>query len=273
MHHPSRLSFQDPAWTWTLRSMAVAFGIAVLLAVIPGASRGLFIPLNDALVFPNSEAFWSGITLYADTWLTLALILPVVLLKPRIAPLLFYAALLATLMTHSLKPLLDMPRPPAVLDSEQFHLIGSSISSKSFPSGHTVSAFVFAGLMIMAFARRPVVLVLSLVFAALMGLSRIAVGIHWPVDVAAGAFIGLLAVLLADALIKKYPKIARGRGWQPVAVVITAACGLSAPWASLGYPQGSWAAISVFILAVVCIFILLFWYFSRTKLNQDGQHP
>lgn len=244
----------------------------LLLAIVPGGKEPLFISLNSALVFSGSEPFWSGITLFADTWLTLGLMLPVLLLKPRMAGVLFFAALMATLITHSIKPLLDLPRPPAVLPENSFNLIGSSISSKSFPSGHTVSAFVFAGLLLYAFGLRGWLAALVIGFAAIMGLSRLAVGVHWPADLVAGAMIGLTSVLMTVWLIKRYPKLTSGRAWQPIGVLITGGCAFSAPWASLGYPEGAWAAWFVFVLASVCLLAIIFWYFTRTNPIKYGQY-
>lgn len=60
--------------------------------------------------------------------------------------------------------------------------------SFSFPSGHTSSSFAAAYAICRGFRRGWAVYVL----AALIGLSRIYVGVHYPTDVLAGALVGTL---------------------------------------------------------------------------------
>jgi undecaprenyl-diphosphatase len=72
--------------------------------------------------------------------------------------------------------------------------------SSSFPSGHSASAFAFATGTAKA---QPMLSVPLLVLAALVGYSRVHVGVHYPADVLAGAFIGISAAELADYLLDR----------------------------------------------------------------------
>lgn len=75
----------------------------------------------------------------------------------------------------------------------------------SFPSGHTCGAFAFGGAVLFSVAARwKKVLALSL--AALMGFSRLYVGVHYPSDVLVGLMIGLLAGYLAWNLAERMEK-------------------------------------------------------------------
>ena len=70
-------------------------------------------------------------------------------------------------------------------------------SGFSFPSGHSQSSF-FLGIMIAYTIFRSVdyrkrfLLVIPLVWALLVSLSRVIIGVHYPEDVAAGAAIGIV---------------------------------------------------------------------------------
>lgn len=58
----------------------------------------------------------------------------------------------------------------------------------SFPSGHTLHAVAFAALLAVWY---PLLTPLLALFATLVALSRVALGVHYPSDVLAGALIGL----------------------------------------------------------------------------------
>lgn len=61
-------------------------------------------------------------------------------------------------------------------------------SASSFPSGHTTTAFALATVAAAAYPRYSGCFY---AIAGLVGLSRIAVGMHWSSDVAAGAVFGI----------------------------------------------------------------------------------
>ncbi len=65
----------------------------------------------------------------------------------------------------------------------------------SFPSGHTSAAFAAATAFFHTMPRRQGIAALAL--AAVMGLSRLYVGVHFPSDVLCGALMGILCGTLA----------------------------------------------------------------------------
>ena len=84
-------------------------------------------------------------------------------------------------------------------------------TSLSFPSGHTSSAFTFAMALTMVLKKKGAAIA-SFIFAFLMGISRIYVGVHYPTDVIMGAFVGIIYAVIGYAIFSKlyeivYPKI------------------------------------------------------------------
>jgi len=74
-------------------------------------------------------------------------------------------------------------------------------SGFSFPSGHSQTSF-FLGTIIafvvykLSRAKNKYLFVIPFIWAVLVALSRVVIGIHYPIDVTAGALIGMTAALL-----------------------------------------------------------------------------
>ena len=79
-------------------------------------------------------------------------------------------------------------------------------SSAAFPSGHTTTSFAGAT-MLAAFVPRAWPLLYLL--AAAIGFSRIYVGVHWPLDVLAGAVLGTLLALAALTSLRRLGRLPR----------------------------------------------------------------
>jgi hypothetical protein len=74
----------------------------------------------------------------------------------------------------------------------------------SFPSGHSATAFMMAGIMCLVY-RNWGLRALLLALASLVALSRVAVGAHWPIDVVGGAGLGWLAAGAGHLIAKWSP--------------------------------------------------------------------
>ncbi len=98
------------------------------------------------------------------------------------------ATLGATAVTQLLKRGLSRARPDVSIVG--FEPLAANPDRFSFPSGHTAAAFAVAA----AFAGEPASLgPLALLLAVGIGLSRMYLGAHYPLDVGAGALLGVLA--------------------------------------------------------------------------------
>lgn len=103
-------------------------------------------------------------------------------------------------VNFTIKPLVSRPRPWLVI--ENFVNLVEEHDPNSFPSGHTNAAFAFALAVCMSAPRRWMK-VTAVCMAAVMGLSRLYVGVHFPSDVLAGAVIGSLCGLAGAWVVKK----------------------------------------------------------------------
>lgn len=106
---------------------------------------------------------------------------------PRYALRLAAAASLAVIFSQILKRLCRRPRPCVGL--EGFIPLAEAPDAFSFPSGHTSAAFAVAvALLGEGSALGPTLLFL----AGGIGLSRVYLGAHYPLDVLAGSVVGIL---------------------------------------------------------------------------------
>jgi hypothetical protein len=103
------------------------------------------------------------------------------------------------MLTDSLKHFCNAARPPAVF-GDWVAVPGAVLKLHSFPSGHTVTAFLLAACFSIGAPRSVRFSVYALAVA--VGLSRVWLGVHWPMDVIAGAGIAGLSVCLAIQTMK-----------------------------------------------------------------------
>ncbi len=162
--------------------------------------NGLGIDWLDALfVAASAREFGVGIAvlfaLWQLIWLKRAAVRPVLQAT--------FAAILADNFGHLvLKPFFARIRPHlAVKDDVVRHFAEAAATGPSLPSLHAATSFAFAVGLGLALPRT---LRLVLPVAILISISRIAVGVHWPSDVLAGAIYGALVALVIHLLFQRW---------------------------------------------------------------------
>jgi glycosyltransferase involved in cell wall biosynthesis/membrane-associated phospholipid phosphatase len=152
----------------------------------------------------SNQGVWSAITFLGDGAVALALALLAARRLPRLVWAAVIAALLATAWVHGGKHAYDERRPLATLEKSEVKVIGPELRYSSFPSGHTATVFTVAGVCILGLRLGIGASLAFLGIATLVGVSRMVVGAHWPLDVLAGAFGGWVAAVLGVALAERW---------------------------------------------------------------------
>lgn len=133
-------------------------------------------------------------------WIVLGAVAAVALRRPVILLLVVVVDVVADVSASGLKEVVGRPRP-----DEAHRLVDAS--GFSFPSGHAATSFACALVLAVAIPRLAA---LFLALAAAIAFSRLYLGVHYPLDVAGGAALGLA---VATALLL----LARGRRGSPAA--------------------------------------------------------
>lgn len=237
-------------------------------------NQSLFLWLNQTCV-ALPDWLWSSLTITGHTSVIFALFGLFLLPKfkrPDIITGLFVAAILGGMVSTVVKESLQIMRPPAVLAPEQFHLIGHKLDLVSFPSGHTLTAFGVATLLIWGLKLRGWRLACVLALACLIGLSRIAVGAHWPLDVLGGAVLGSLCGFSGWQVAKWLHQ----RRWTQTVIYSSCQAGIillvsaSLFATQTGYPNAAiWQMVTATLGIVVSLYSLLL-LLKSAKLSLKG---
>jgi undecaprenyl-diphosphatase len=189
---------------WLVGSLAV-FGVCAALVVdgkVGEAERTLFDTINglpDWLNQPMTDVQYLGVLVVPLVAAAIALAFR----RWRLAAALALVAPLKVVVERVPKMLVDRQRPGTTISDATLRSVPSA--GKSFTSGHAIIAFAIAVLVAMVLPRRwrPV----AILVAALVGVARIYLGAHAPLDVVGGAAIGVGLAVGLDLIFG----VARGR--------------------------------------------------------------
>lgn len=236
-------------WQWAPPLVAFCLGLVIWLG---GYNLALFKQINS-LHLITGETLWASLSVLADALIAMVLLLPLAGRRPDMLWAVIIASLLTTLWVHGLKPVLHIPRPAGVLSTDMIHIIGPILRNGSFPSGHTATAFMIAGVCGLL-SRNRLILIVLLTLATLAGISRIAVGAHWPLDVAAGAFGGWLAAVFGIRLARRWPGGEGIVGQRIIAAILVAGAVALFTVHDTHFSQGWWLqriiGLSCLVLAI-----------------------
>lgn len=166
-------------------------------------NKDLFFAING-FAYNFEDKLWAVLTNLSDGLITFVLLLPFIYKKPQYIWSVLLAAILFTIFGQTAKHVLQIPRPPQVLAPNEVHLIGPDWGANAFPSGHASMIFNLAGVFALTTAKKWFRIVL-IAAASVIALTRVAVGVHWPLDVVAGAALGWITIWLGLKLAQRTP--------------------------------------------------------------------
>lgn len=228
--------WQEGAGRTTTVAVCLGAALTALLWWALGGYHAQFLTLNR-LLSPVPADVVALVTYAGDSLVGLSVLLLFARRAPHLLWLGTLSAIVAAILSRALKALVASARPPAVLPHDAFRLVGPPYLSQGFPSGHATTAFTVAAVLGWGLpdrGRRWLLFAL----AAAIAVSRIAAGVHWPLDVLAGAAVGSGSVLLAAPLARRW-RWGLTAPVQLALVAILAACAASLWVIAIPYPQAA----------------------------------
>ncbi|HYF22878.1 MAG TPA: phosphatase PAP2 family protein [Caulobacteraceae bacterium] len=119
------------------------------------------------------------------------------------------AMALATLLKGRVKKAVSRTRPHVLMEQGRYQTMAGGPDEgpwNSFPSGHTAGSVAVARALSRVYPRAGVAAAPA---AAAIALVQVPRGAHYPLDVAGGLAVGLLAEALTDAAVRAAKRIAR----------------------------------------------------------------
>ncbi len=193
--------------------------------ILFAADRAVFVFINQTLANPFFDFVMPAVTDWNKSWIGLSLFAGGWLLlmwkggrKGRILGLLLIPLIVMSdqLSSSLLKMLVHRPRPchlvNGILPVGSVRLLVPCGGGYSFPSSHAVNNFAFAAFLAFYYRRWQWLL---FTYAAVMALSRVIVGVHYPSDILAGSLIGFLCAYVViglwESLARQFPVLALPR--------------------------------------------------------------
>lgn len=178
--------------------------------MFPTLDTTVFLAINHLYHPPLLTYFmiaFDYLTYTGLAWLTFCLLL-IIFAKPKVKKLAKWGLLVVIFTTFIegglLKNIIHRPRPFNTLPNVVVY--GPRPSDLSFPSGQATNAFAVILFYSLIFRRRQFT-IFGFSLATLIGLNRIYLGDHYPLDVAAGIPLGLLCGWVSYQFYRQQPKL------------------------------------------------------------------
>lgn len=182
---------------------------------VPLSVFGVFedFPLNVAVFrlvnthrHPVLDTVFLAVSYLGSGWMLIPVLLVTYLRRRAYSMPLLIAVTVETLVVHALKFWCMQPRPATLLGEVTML---RPLHWGSFPSGDTAMAFAIA-VTLSCGVRRPLWSFLLYAYAFLIAYERIYLGVHFPLDVVAGALLGTISALGAHWLVRRWVAPAGG---------------------------------------------------------------
>jgi membrane-associated phospholipid phosphatase len=184
-------------------------GLYLISASFLIGKDAFFLALNTDLG-PVADSFFHYWTYMGDGAVWVVVIVLVYIYQKKCMPLVVAAIIISTLITQFTKNYIypSEPRPTyGLIDMQKIHTVSGVelLKVNSFPSGHTGTAFTvfLIGCLLI---RGRWFIIIGLCYAVLVGYSRIYLAQHFPLDVGAGIFTGVITVFLSIGIYKKWSR-------------------------------------------------------------------
>lgn len=268
----SSFSFSDyrNPWAWGV-PLCSALGLLLLWQL--DANRSIFLFFNQASHYTGA-AFWEYVTTFGDSLAVFSLALLLLGRRPMLLWTMLFAAMVSTVIVHGLKEWALVMRPPAVIPADELTVIGIGHKAVSFPSGHTTAIFTLIALLCL---QRGVAMgwkFALLVLGVMVGISRMAVGVHWPIDVLGGALIAWSSVLIAYFFAPQIPwGVTRGAQRFFAVLLLLVAIALMF-FHDSGYVHARLLEVTIALISVVLALPhLRELFFQRHHAEEEGPQP
>jgi undecaprenyl-diphosphatase len=188
----------------------IIFLIFLTCENVVSADESLYLKINAGWNPDYAPVFRALTELGSSTLWFIAVFVLWIFGKRTLATYLLVAILIHIAIGGSLKYIIDRPRP--------FNLFPNAFSlysptDPSFPSGHTEGSFAAA--LVLGLRNKKLLVPLSLL-AAFVGMSRVYIGVHFPLDVISGAIFGVLIGALAASLDVSRLQNRMESGWKRI---------------------------------------------------------
>jgi membrane-associated phospholipid phosphatase len=213
-----------------------------------GWDQRLFTVFNNLSAY-TGPAFWAHVTILGDGLVCAVFLLIWVGRHPERIWSGLLGALFMVLVLRVFKGTMSLPRPLGVLPEDLVTVIGPGHRRGAFPSGHSATFALLAGVWALT-ASKPAVRWLALGLATLVGVSRMAVGVHWTSDVLAGLALGWIAAWLGIRWGMRFTWGARSPGRQILAGALVLSGLALLIFDHTGYPGVLWFQRSI---ALACL--------------------